>query len=188
MTADIGDEFVVMPQEPNQLARAGEIREIREGPGGVIYLVHWSDTGDDSLVRPGPDAVIKHPHRPQTDLNTQAGDAALSPPRPAWRPRPHPLGEHPIRDLALARRVHDILVGCGLTHTTFSVGGGRDIDVPEVVTVDLGPPLGVIIRILPGQTPDDYTAHTPAIAYNLGMARVHVIPVGPHLIRLNLIS
>jgi len=119
-------------------------------------------------------------------------------------PRPsmlrHPLARHharqlervrqareQARDQLLAGRVQDILFGRGLTQTAFSIAGGRNIHVPQVVSVIAGPPVKVNIRTLPGQTPNDFVTHAPAIAYNLGVAEVRVIPLGPSLIRLELL-
>ncbi|MGH3915888.1 MAG: hypothetical protein ACRDTC_21140 [Pseudonocardiaceae bacterium] len=51
-----------------------------------------------------------------------------------------------------------------------------------------GPPAGAEIHILPGQTPDEFTAHAPAIAYSLGVDRVRVVPLGPSRIRLDLLT
>jgi hypothetical protein len=91
------------------------------------------------------------------------------------------------RDQKLVWRVQDIFAGQGMTQTTFSIGGGRTIYVPQVVSMIAGPPVGLDIRTLPGQTPDDFAAHAPAIAYNLGMAEIRVVPLGPSLIRLDLL-
>ena len=91
------------------------------------------------------------------------------------------------RDQELARRVQDILAGRGLTQTAFSIGGGRTLYVPRVVSVIAGPPVRLDIHTLPGQTPDDFATHAPAIAYNLGVAEVRVVPLGPSLIRLELL-
>jgi hypothetical protein len=55
------------------------------------------------------------------------------------------------------------------------------------VSVLAGPPVGLEIRMLPGQMPADFAAHAPAIAYNLGVAEVRVVPLGPSLIRLELL-
>jgi hypothetical protein len=90
-------------------------------------------------------------------------------------------------DQRLAWRVTDIMVGCGLVQTDYSIGGGRMLHLPQVVSVVAGPPVGLDIRILPGQTPDDFVAHARVIAYNLGVAEVRVVPLGPSLIRLELL-
>jgi hypothetical protein len=86
----------------------------------------------------------------------------------------------------LARRIEQIIYGCGLIQTTFSIGGGRIINTPQVVAMTAGSPLQVYVRILPGQAPHDFTAHAETFAYNLGVAHVDVIAVEPFLIRLDL--
>jgi hypothetical protein len=90
-------------------------------------------------------------------------------------------------DQQLAWRVQDILVGCGLSQVGYSIGGSRVFRIPQVVSVVAGPPVGVDVRILPGQTPDDFTTHAKAIAYNLDVAEVQVVPLGPYFIRLELL-
>jgi Domain of unknown function (DUF1918) len=52
MAAHVGDEIMIMSQMLHRPVREGEIREVRDGPGGVAYLVRW-DTGHKSLLRPG---------------------------------------------------------------------------------------------------------------------------------------
>jgi len=91
------------------------------------------------------------------------------------------------QDQRLARRVQDIFIGRGLVQHRYSIGGGRDLHVPQVISVAAGPPVGLEIRTLPGQTPDDFAAHSSAIAYNLGVAEVRVVPLGPSLLRLDLL-
>ena len=91
-------------------------------------------------------------------------------------------------DQLLASRVQDIFIGCGLTQFGYSIGGSRILRAPQVVAVVAGPPVGLDILILPGQMPDHFAAHAPAIAYNLGVAEVRVVPRGrPSLIRLELL-
>jgi hypothetical protein len=87
----------------------------------------------------------------------------------------------------LAWHVQDILVGCGLFQVDFSIGGGRVFHVPQVVSVVPGPSVRLKIRMLPGQIPDDFAEHARRIAYNLDVAEVRVIPLGPYLIRLELV-
>jgi hypothetical protein len=91
------------------------------------------------------------------------------------------------RNQELAWRVQDVIAGVGLTDTDFSIGGGRSIRVPQVVSITAGPPVGLHIRLLPGQTPNNFTTRAPAIAYHLGVAEVRVVPLWPSLIRLDLL-
>jgi hypothetical protein len=62
MTAHVGDEIMIVSQLLHRPIREGEILEVRDGSGGPAYLVRWSDTGHESLLWAGADAVIKHMH------------------------------------------------------------------------------------------------------------------------------
>jgi hypothetical protein len=93
---------------------------------------------------------------------------------------------HQARDQRLAWRVQDIFVGCGLAQGDYNIAGGHVFHIPQVVSVVPGPPVELKIRILPGQMPDDFAAHAPAIAYSLGVSEVRVVPLGPSLIGLQL--
>jgi Domain of unknown function (DUF1918) len=189
MTARVGDEIMITSQELHEPVREGQIREVRYDPDGVVYLVQWSDTGYESLLPHGPDVVIKHRH----PRGTKAVTGGESP----WLSRlRHPLEWRHNRDLErrqqagyeqLAWRVEEIIAGLDLTQSDFSIAAGRVFHVPQVISVDTGPPVGLDIRILPGQSPDDYSAHTATIAYDLGIAEVRVVPLGPSVIRLELL-
>jgi hypothetical protein len=82
--------------------------------------------------------------------------------------------------------VEEIIAGLDLVQSDFSIAAGRVFHVPQVVSVSPGPPVGLDLRILPGQSPEDFSAHAAAIAYDLGMAEVRVVPLGPSAIRLEL--
>ena len=189
MTARVGDEIMITPQELNEPVREGQIREVHHDLGGVVYLVQWSDTGYESLVPHGPDVVIKHRHT--------GGNEAVTGGKTRWLSRLwHPLARDHDRELErrqqveyeqLAWRVEKIIAGLGLTYEDFSIAAGRVFRIPQVVSVDPGPPVGLDIRILPGQAPEDFSAHAAAIAYDLGMAEVRVVPLGPSVIRLELL-
>jgi hypothetical protein len=87
----------------------------------------------------------------------------------------------------LAWHVEDILVGCNLFQADASVAGGRVFHIPKVVSVDQGPPIGLTVRMLPGQIPEDFAVNAHRIAYNLDMADIRVIELGPYHIRLVLL-
>ena len=95
---------------------------------------------------------------------------------------------HRSNDQRLAWRVEDVLVGCGLSQDDYSVAGGRIFHIPQVLSVSHGPPLSLDIQMLQGQTPEDFAAHASAMAYDLGVSEVRVIPLEPPLIRLQLLS
>lgn len=189
MTAQIGDEVMIMPEGPDQPVRQGEIRGVRNDPGGVVYIVQWSDTGHQSLVPHGPGIVIKHRHGHGSEVvatGVHPEPSRLRHPL-EWRHRQERERHQHVRDERLAWRVQDIFTGVGLDRTDFSVAGGRVVHIPQVVSVHAGPPVELDIRMLPGQSPDDYSAHAKAIAYHLGMAEMRVIPLEPSLIRLQLV-
>lgn len=94
---------------------------------------------------------------------------------------------HQEHDQRLAQRVQEIIAGRGLIQADYSIGGGRCVHTPQVISVAAGPPVRLDIKILPGQTPDDFAAHASAIAYNLGVAEVRVVPLTPFVIRLELL-
>lgn len=190
MTTQIGDEIMITSQGLDQPVRKGEIRGVADDPDGVVYLVRWSDTGHESLLRPGPNVMIKHRH----GYGSGTVVAAAAAPRLSrlrhplkWRHSQDLQRRQRVRDQRLAQRVQDIFTGLGLTYVEFSIGGGRILHVPEVVAVTAGPPVGLDIHILPGQSPDDFSAHTSTIAYDLGVADVRVIPLRPDRIRLELL-
>lgn len=189
MTGRIGDEIMIIPRASDGPVREGEIREVRNEPGGVVYRVHWSDTRQESLLPHGPDVVIKH---------RRGGGAAQTMVEQApWLSRlRHPLERRHTRDAEqrhqaayerLAERVEEIITGLGLIEDDFSISAGRIYHIPRVVSVHPGPPLAVDMHILPGQSPEDFSAHATSIAYDLGMAEVRVVPLGPSEIRLELL-
>jgi hypothetical protein len=106
----------------------------------------------------------------------------------AWRRARRDERIHRVSDQQLAWRVQDVLVGCGLSQDDYSVGGGRVFHIPQVISVRNGPAATLDIRMLAGQTPEDFVAHTSAMAYDLGVAEVRVVPLEVPLIRLELLS
>ena len=60
MQASVGDKLHVHGRVVGQGDRVVEIVEVRGAQGGPPYLVR-DGNGQETLVFPGPDAVIKHP-------------------------------------------------------------------------------------------------------------------------------
>ena len=58
MQAKVGDRIVVHGTHVSDPVRDGEILEVHGADGGPPYLVRWSDDGHESVVFPGPGAVI----------------------------------------------------------------------------------------------------------------------------------
>lgn len=94
---------------------------------------------------------------------------------------------HREHDQRFAWFVEDVLAGCGLVEEDYSIGGGRIAHVPQVLSVADGPPRSVVVKILPGQMPEDFAAKARAIAYDLGVTDVRVVPLEPCLIQLDLL-
>lgn len=65
MKAAVGDRIVIASTVVDQVPRDGRVVEVRHPDGSPPYLVEWSDTGDVSLVFPGPDAHIDHHEHPE---------------------------------------------------------------------------------------------------------------------------
>ncbi len=86
----------------------------------------------------------------------------------------------------LVWHVRRFFVGRGLTQTYHTVAAGRVVHVPQVISVT-GPPIGLDIRMLPGQAPEDFAKHAPAMAYHFSAAEVRVVPLEPSRIRLELL-
>jgi hypothetical protein len=133
-------------------------------------------------------------YRQETTVRPLEESGETAAPRASWPRRL--LERRNARQLELKRQendqrfawhVEDIIAGRGLAQPYYSVVGGRSLRVPHVVAVVAGPPVVLDVRILPGQTPGDFAAQAPAIAYNLGVAEVRVVPLGSSLIRLKLL-
>lgn len=88
----------------------------------------------------------------------------------------------------LALQVLDIIAGCGLIQTGYSISGGINYYFPQVIEIDdESSPKGLIIEILPCQMPADFAAKAGMIAYYLDIDEVTVEELQPPLIRLNLL-
>lgn len=71
-------------------------------------------------------------------------------------------------DQLLVRRLQDTVIGLGLAPTNFSIGGGGRI--VHVLGGGVGgrrDPVRLDICTLPGRMPEDFTACSPAIGYNV---------------------
>ena len=60
MSAGVGDEIVVDGPHQGDLAKKGEILEVRDIGGVEHYRVRWDD-GHEGLFYPGSDAHVVHP-------------------------------------------------------------------------------------------------------------------------------
>ncbi|WP_224392833.1 FtsK/SpoIIIE domain-containing protein [Pseudonocardia sp. ICBG1293] len=67
-----------------------------------------------------------------------------------------------------------------------SVAAGQTVVVPRLVNVDIGDYLALIVKLLPGQKPEDFIAQVDRIAWALGVLRVRIIPRGMGWLRIEL--
>ena len=150
--------------------------------------MQWSETGHESFLPHGRNVVIKR-RRP-------GGAAQATEDESPWLSRLlHPLQSRHTRDLRrpeaayerLAQRVEEIITGLGLIEEDFNISAGRIFHIPRVISVHSGPPVRVDIGILPGQSPEDFSAHAAAIAYDLGVAEVRIVALDPSTIRWELL-
>ena len=68
MFASIGDRLVVQSNHVGVPLRAGEIVGVQGAQGAPPYLVRWSDSGQESLMYPGPDAYVEHQVPPPGEI------------------------------------------------------------------------------------------------------------------------
>ena len=59
MQAKVGDRLVVHSQHVGESEREGEILEVRGDGGAPPFVVRWSDSGQEALIFPGPDASVR---------------------------------------------------------------------------------------------------------------------------------
>lgn len=63
LQAEPGDRLVIKSQHLDGAERDAEILEVLGDNGHPPYRVRWSDSGRESITRPGSDAFIDHLHR-----------------------------------------------------------------------------------------------------------------------------
>uniref|UniRef100_A0AAU3IEP8 DUF1918 domain-containing protein n=1 Tax=Streptomyces sp. NBC_01393 TaxID=2903851 RepID=A0AAU3IEP8_9ACTN len=106
MRAHLGDQLVIESQATGAARRDGEIVGLHHEDGTPPYDVHWSDTGEVTLVFPGPDAHVRHleQEEPTTKSDAQPGtgeaDVLSTAAPPAGAPGPGDIG----RRVAVERR------------------------------------------------------------------------------------
>lgn len=59
MKASVGDRLVLASSVVDGTVRDGTVIAVRHGDGSPPYTVRWHDTGEESLVYPGPDAHVE---------------------------------------------------------------------------------------------------------------------------------
>lgn len=62
MKAVVGDRIVTASTVVDQRPRDGRVVELRHPDGSPPYVVEWADTGERTLVFPGPDTKVVETH------------------------------------------------------------------------------------------------------------------------------
>lgn len=70
----------------------------------------------------------------------------------------------------------DAVEDANLTRHTQSVAKIPVTVAPQVHSVEPGPPVILLVRMLPGQSVDDFQTHAPCIAEGMGVPMVHIEP------------
>lgn len=60
MLASVGDVIHVTSGVVDGVVREGRVVEVRHPDGSPPYVVEWADTGERTLVFPGPDTRVLH--------------------------------------------------------------------------------------------------------------------------------
>ena len=81
MRAAVGDRVVIASSRVEGPVREGRIVEVRGADGSPPYLVQWSDTGQQALVFPGPDAHVERAPDPGAAVPGPAGGCRGAAPR-----------------------------------------------------------------------------------------------------------
>lgn len=82
-------------------------------------------------------------------------------------------------DKMLALRVHNSLIRCGLSRSDYSIASGDMFHSPQITSADTGPPGWVEVDMLPGQSPGDFARHAAAIARDLNVSQIRIVPLKP---------
>jgi len=70
MQAKTGDWLLIKTHTEDQHSRGGVITEVGDD-GNPPYTVHWLDTGRESVVFPGPDALVRTPEEQDAHDKTE---------------------------------------------------------------------------------------------------------------------
>ncbi|MDQ4105254.1 MAG: hypothetical protein M3186_16640 [Actinomycetota bacterium] len=83
---------------------------------------------------------------------------------------------------------NDTMDGTDLAHHTVTAARLPLLLAPQVQSVDPGPPVTLLVRMLPGQVVDDFRAQAHRIAAGMNVPMVAVTPCGHGLIKVALLD
>ncbi len=82
----------------------------------------------------------------------------------------------------------DTADGAGLAHHTRTAGGMFHVVAPPVQSIKLGPPVALLVQMLPGQLVADFQQQARRIAEGMGVSMAHITSYGPGLIKVVLLD
>jgi hypothetical protein len=83
---------------------------------------------------------------------------------------------------------NDTMDNTNLAHHTVTASRLPIMVAPQVESVDPGPPVTLLVRMLPGQVIDDFEAEAHRIAAGMDVPAVRVTPCGHGLIEVTLLA
>jgi S-DNA-T family DNA segregation ATPase FtsK/SpoIIIE len=107
---------------------------------------------------------------------------------PRWLRRKHHEQDTAAWTTMVRRRWADTAEGAHLARHTTTAGGMPHTAIPRAATVDTGPPVALLVEMMPGQVPADFHAQTHRIAEGMGAATVRITPHGPGRITITLLD
>lgn len=81
----------------------------------------------------------------------------------------------------------DTMKGTHLSHPSRTAGGIHHIVAPQVRSVEPGPPVTLLVRMLPGQVVEDFEADSHRIAEGMGVPAVRIVPLDAGLLQVLLL-
>jgi S-DNA-T family DNA segregation ATPase FtsK/SpoIIIE len=117
--------------------------------------------------------------------------------QPVPRQRGGPLGwlrrRREERELAwfntaLSWEWEDTVEGADLVHRSMTAAGIPNTSIPRVIGVEDGPPLALVVRMLPGQVVDDFRAQAHRLAEGMSVPMVRVTNPDHGIIRVALLQ
>ncbi|MGH3787974.1 MAG: hypothetical protein ACRDRG_15800 [Pseudonocardiaceae bacterium] len=83
---------------------------------------------------------------------------------------------------------NDTMDGTDLAHHTVTAARLPLLMAPQVQSVNPGPPVTLLVRLLPGQVVDDFQAQAHRIAAGMDVPMVSITPCGHALIKVVLLE
>ena len=107
---------------------------------------------------------------------------------PRWLQRQREADELARWASEVALHWNDTMAGTDLAHHTVTAARLPFLLAPQVQSVDPGPPVTLLVRMLPGQLVDDFQAQAHRIAAGMDAPMVRVTPCGHGLIKVALLD